>query len=982
MGGRYPRHQDNANSNSKWSYNASTKTLTLKSYTYSGKGYAGRFYSADDEDYRYFNAPIYWSDTKPLTINMTGTNKVTATYIADSEYEPAGIFAKENVIFKGTGTLTAVGAAKSEGASIGVHSFAGDVTLESGTLNAAGAADGDSFGIYAARRVFVNSGTLNASGGSLYEPEDESISTGICSEYLVITGGTVSTTGGNAGKYTSAGFCSLLRMKGGTLTAKGGTAGLVSAGAYFDGIDSQIIAGGTATFTGGSCSKGSYGLYNLDTDEYPADPDVDPAADPGADPDQAEMLGHMVHYSAKVTAAGNTAASNLTFDYDYDDDMFLDYLDDDEGGSFVVIGDEDEETGDTEEEETIEKVGSYYIYSKRYAPVIKAGNSVSGTGTVRYVAPDPALDIYTNRKYVNITPAKLPTSIQLSNHNYQQTSTGGTMQPTVTYTPADADIKAVNWSSTNESIATVSSTGLIKVVASETGIADIYARVGNCYDVCRVSYFKPQQATPNITIAYDGSEPVIRTKEGTLKLHATVTPASYASELTWVTSDDNEVATFDKNTGIVTGHANGNKWIYARLSGHPSVMAAINITVSIPEDQGCDHPYVYDYVNLPATFEQDGYKQKLCFNCNETWGGEVIPSVSTVQLLQTEYEYDGQPKEPEVIIKDRTGKDLERASDYELEYYDNVAPGIGRVRVALNGYYNDVCDLYFTITCEHDVETLLSPASGEHGGSLIYKCKSCGMELAVNMIPRIGTMELSESVFEYTGEPIEPEVIVKEEYGYTLDEGEDYDVTYQNNVRPGHGTARVEFKGWYESVYELDFEILPQEFDGSLLQLNKKSISYSKNPVLPKVVAGGDYDMDDFSVKYVDPANKNVGVHSLIVTSPIYNVDKELTYVIKPVGTKLKAAAPGRKTITVKWRKQASKMAKSRITGYQVQYSTDKKFRKTSKIKTVKGFKKTSKKITRLKSGKTYYLRIRTYMKTGDGVYYSKWSKVRKAKVK
>ena len=67
---------------------------------------------------------------------------------------------------------------------------------------------------------------------------------------------------------------------------------------------------------------------------------------------------------------------------------------------------------------------------------------MDGTGTTRYVAPDPELDIYTNRKYVNITPAKLPTSVQLSTHNYHQVSSGATMQPTVTYTPSDADIKA------------------------------------------------------------------------------------------------------------------------------------------------------------------------------------------------------------------------------------------------------------------------------------------------------------------------------------------------------------------------------------------------------------------------------------------------------------------------------------------------------------------------------------------------------------
>ena len=138
---------DNANSNSKWSYNASTRTLTLKSYTYTGKGYAGKITIPDDDEPSYYNAPIYWSGTQELTINVTGTNKVTATYITDSDSEPIGIFSRGSVKFTGSGTLTATGGKRTGWESIGVYSLDGDVTLKSGTLNAIGAADCSSFGI-------------------------------------------------------------------------------------------------------------------------------------------------------------------------------------------------------------------------------------------------------------------------------------------------------------------------------------------------------------------------------------------------------------------------------------------------------------------------------------------------------------------------------------------------------------------------------------------------------------------------------------------------------------------------------------------------------------------------------------------------------------------------------------------------------------------------------------------------------------------
>ena len=77
------------------------------------------------------------------------------------------------------------------------------------------------------------------------------------------------------------------------------------------------------------------------------------------------------------------------------------------------------------------------------------------------------------------------------------------------------------------------------------------------------------------------------------------------------------------------------------------------------------------------------------------------------------------------------------------------------------------------------------------------------------------------------------------------------------------------------------------------------------------------------------------------------------------------------KAFTVKWKK------KSGITGYQIQYSTNSKFKKGNKSIKIKNAKTRSKKITELKSNKKYYVRIRTY----KGKKYSKWSKVKSAKI-
>ena len=69
--------------------------------------------------------------------------------------------------------------------------------------------------------------------------------------------------------------------------------------------------------------------------------------------------------------------------------------------------------------------------------------------------------------------------------------------------------------------------------------------------------------------------------------------------------------------------------------------------------------------------------------------------------------------------------------------------------------------------------------------------------------------------------------------------------------------------------------------------------------------------------------------------------------------------------ITIKWKK------KSGITGYQIQYSTNSKFKKNNKKIKIKNSKTVSKKITGLNPTQKYYVRIRTY----KGKKYSSWSK-------
>ena len=100
-----------------------------------------------------------------------------------------------------------------------------------------------------------------------------------------------------------------------------------------------------------------------------------------------------------------------------------------------------------------------------------------------------------------------------------------------------------------------------------------------------------------------------------------------------------------------------------------------------------------------------------------------------------------------------------------------------------------------------------------------------------------------------------------------------------------------------------------------------------------------------------------------------YNINPK-----KALNLKLKA---GKKQLTVSWKKDTS------VTGYEIQYSTSKKFTKsTTKTTTVKEAKTTSATIKKLKAKKTYYVRIRTYKVVKGKKYYSAWSKALKKKTK
>lgn len=128
----------------------------------------------------------------------------------------------------------------------------------------------------------------------------------------------------------------------------------------------------------------------------------------------------------------------------------------------------------------------------------------------------------------------------------------------------------------------------------------------------------------------------------------------------------------------------------------------------------------------------------------------------------------------------------------------------------------------------------------------------------------------------------------------------------------------------------------------------------------------------DYTVAYSGDC-KSVGKYTAVVTlKGNYSGTKSCAFDIAPKKMNIAKVTAGRKGFKVSWKKQTTQ-----ISGYEIQYSTDKRFKKAVKTVTIKKNKITSKSVSKLKAKKKYYVRIRTYKMCDQTKLVSDWSKVK-----
>ncbi len=145
------------------------------------------------------------------------------------------------------------------------------------------------------------------------------------------------------------------------------------------------------------------------------------------------------------------------------------------------------------------------------------------------------------------------------------------------------------------------------------------------------------------------------------------------------------------------------------------------------------------------------------------------------------------------------------------------------------------------------------------------------------------------------------------------------------------------------------------------------------------------YSVADKKVATVDKKGKvtvkGYGQTKITITSAAKGkypkTKKTITLTVKPVKTKIASVKSTKsKNMVVKWKKD------TKATGYVIQYSTDKKFKKGVKTVTITKNKTTSRTIGKLKGGKNYYVRVCTYKKSNGKQIKGSYSAVKSVKVK
>lgn len=240
-----------------------------------------------------------------------------------------------------------------------------------------------------------------------------------------------------------------------------------------------------------------------------------------------------------------------------------------------------------------------------------------------------------------------------------------------------------------------------------------------------------------------------------------------------------------------------------------------------------------------------------------------------------------------------------------------------------------------------------------------------------------GTIQVAGNVV-YHGEACTPEVTVVVG-GKTLVQGTDYEVVYANNINAGKAVVTASGIGLYYGELRADFTIEKAAQVISYTRSYKKAVN-GRAFYINAAQKTGDgrltYTSSKSAVASVDNTGKitpkKIGKTVVTVTASETGnyraASVKIVVTIKPAKVSVTSATRSGSGLSVKWKKD------SKVQGYQLQYSTDAKFKKNVKTVVMKKNGRVHYRIKKIRPKSTYYVRVRSYK---DGIYGS-WSKKKK----
>ena len=322
-----------------------------------------------------------------------------------------------------------------------------------------------------------------------------------------------------------------------------------------------------------------------------------------------------------------------------------------------------------------------------------------------------------------------------------------------------------------------------------------------------------------------------------------------------------------------------------------------------------------------------------------------------------------------------TGKGVPSLTEDQYSYKDGVLTLNSSVEASTDTAYYVTLESksgsYATVKVTAMVKPLLADDATITAKDVTYNPKGIKVFVDTSKVPedaaytvakvKNGSKVLSEDSYEYKdGVLTFNKNVAVGTYVVTFESAKYQDVKVSVKVNKAKGTLTTKAKTTVNTA------IGSKSFNLGAKATTGMKVSYaSSNKKVATVSSNGTVSV------------KGTGIATITVTASGSNyntVTKKITIKVAPKKQSVKAKT-AKKKLTITWTKD------SNATGYQVQIATKKNL-KGAKTYTVKSYKTYKKTISKLKSKKKYYVRVRSYKTVGKTKLYGAYSTVKSYKVK